>query len=155
MKDAEDWQVAARSRASAPRARELSQSARRARKSTERQGQRASSIVGDWADADGMLCRLKADGTVLVPPSRGSGGAWKVERGRLASVEIALALAQTTRWRPPATASTRSGSISGSKMTGAVETDVRERRVGRPRPEQCGLPTARTRLVAGRRPGVA
>jgi hypothetical protein len=28
--------------------------------------QRASSIVGDWADADGMLCRLKADGTVLV-----------------------------------------------------------------------------------------
>ena len=38
---------------------------------------------------------------VLVPPSRGSGGAWKVvnEDGFGASVEITLALAQTTRNR--------------------------------------------------------
>ena len=73
-----------------------------------------------------MLCRLRADGSVLVPPSRGSGGAWKVvnEDGFGASVEITLALAQTTRNGVPAgnREHTLKGSISGSKMTGAVET---------------------------------
>ena len=89
---------------------------------------RASSIVGDWADSEGMLCRLKADGTVLVPPSRGSGGAWKLtnEDGFGASVEITLALAQTTRNGVPAgnRDHTLKGSISGRKMTGAVETTM-------------------------------
>jgi len=89
---------------------------------------RASSIVGDWADSEGMLCRLKADGTVLVPPSRGSGGAWKLtnEDGFGAAVEITLALAQTTRNGVPAgnRAHTLKGSISNNKMTGAVETTM-------------------------------
>ena len=53
-------------------------------------------------------------------------GAWKVvnEDGFGASVEITLALAQTTRNGVPAgnREHTLKGSISGSKMTGAVET---------------------------------
>ena len=89
---------------------------------------RASSIVGDWADSEGMLCRLKADGTVLVPPSRGSGGAWKLtnEDGFGAAVEITLALAQTTRNGVPAgnREHTLKGSIANNKMTGAVETTM-------------------------------
>ena len=73
-----------------------------------------------------MLCRLKEDGTVLVPPSRGSGGTWKVvdEDGFSTSIELTLALAQTTRNGVPAgnREHTLRGSVSGSKMTGAVET---------------------------------
>ena len=89
---------------------------------------RAAAIVGDWADADGMLCRLRADGTVLVPPSRGAGGTWKVvdEDGFSTSIELTLALAQTTRNGVPAgnREHTLKGSISNNKMTGAVETTM-------------------------------
>jgi hypothetical protein len=128
MKDAEDWQVARKVEGlRAEGERVISERAEGAQKlQAYVKDQRASSIVGDWADADGMLCRLKADGTVLVPPSRGSGGAWKVvnEDGFGASVEITLALAQTTRNGVPAgnREHTLKGSISGGKMTGAVET---------------------------------
>ena len=89
---------------------------------------RASSIVGDWADSEGMLCRLKADGTVLVPPSRGAGGAWKVtnEDGFGAAVEITLALAQTTRNGVPAgnREHTLRGSVASGAMTGTIETTM-------------------------------
>merc|ERR1719359_1280761 len=100
-KAAEDWQVARK--VESLRAEGEKVISKRAEGAQKLQAYvketRASSIVGDWADSEGMLCRLKADGTVLVPPSRGSGGAWKVvdEDGFGASVEITLALAQTTR----------------------------------------------------------
>jgi hypothetical protein len=83
--------------------------------------QAAAEILGDWADADGMLCRLKADGTVVVPPSRGEGGAWTLAGG---AVEITLALAQTTRNGVPAgnRAHTLKGSVSNGKLTGSAET---------------------------------
>jgi hypothetical protein len=89
---------------------------------------RANAIVGDWADTDGMLCRLKADGTVLVPPSRGAGGTWKVvdEDGFSTSIELTLALAQTTRNGVPAgnREHTLRGSVASGTMTGTVETTM-------------------------------
>ena len=65
---------------------------------------------------------------VLVPPSRGSGGAWKVvdEDGFGASVEITLALAQTTRNGVPAgnREHTLRGNVASGTMTGTVETTM-------------------------------
>jgi hypothetical protein len=67
-KAAEEWQVARK--VEGLRAEGEKVISRRAEGAQKLQAyvkdQRASSIVGDWADADGMLCRLKADGTVLV-----------------------------------------------------------------------------------------
>ena len=127
-KAAQDWQVARKVESLREEGEKvISQRAEGAQKlQAYVKDQRASSIVGDWADSEGMLCRLKADGTVLVPPSRGSGGAWKLtnEDGFGAAVEITLALAQTTRNGVPAgnREHTLKGSISNNKMTGAVET---------------------------------
>ena len=127
-KAAEDWQVARKVESLREEGEKvISQRAEGAQKlQAYVKETRASSIVGDWADSEGMLCRLKADGSVLVPPSRGAGGAWKLtnEDGFGAAVEITLALAQTTRNGVPAgnREHTLKGSISGSKMTGAVET---------------------------------
>jgi len=129
-KAAQDWQVARKVESLREEGEKvISQRAEGAQKlQAYVKETRASSIVGDWADSEGMLCRLKADGTVLVPPSRGSGGAWKLtnEDGFGAAVEITLALAQTTRNGVPAgnREHTLKGSISGSKMTGAVETTM-------------------------------
>ena len=130
MKDAEDWQVARKVESLREEGEKvISQRAEGAQKlQAYVKETRASSIVGDWADSEGMLCRLKADGTVLVPPSRGAGGAWKVtnEDGFGAAVEITLALAQTTRNGVPAgnREHTLKGGISNNKMTGAVETTM-------------------------------
>merc|ERR1719359_2244746 len=129
-KAAQDWQVARKVESLREEGEKvISQRAEGAQKlQAYVKETRASSIVGDWADAEGMLCRLKADGTVLVPPSRGSGGAWKLtnEDGFGAAVEITLALAQTTRNGVPAgnRDHTLKGSIAGRKMTGAVETTM-------------------------------
>ena len=75
-----------------------------------------------------MLCRLKQDGTVLVPPSRGAGGTWKVvdEDGFSTSIELTLALAQTTRNGVPAgnREHTLRGSVASGTMTGTVETTM-------------------------------
>ena len=91
-------------------------------------GQRLMAILGDWADADGMLCRLKADGKVEMPPSRGGGGTWKaVETGGFdVKIEITLALAQTTRNGVPAgnREHTLRGGIAFGLMTGSVETTM-------------------------------
>ena len=105
-KAAEDWQVARK--VEGLRAEGEKVISKRAEGAQKLQAYvketRAAAIVGDWADADGMLCRLKADGTVLVPPSRGAGGTWKVvdEDGFSTSIELTLALAQTTRNGVPA-----------------------------------------------------
>ena len=72
-KAAEDWQVARK--VEGLRAEGEKVISKRAEGAQKLQAYvketRAAAIVGDWADTDGMLCRLKADGTVLVPPSRG------------------------------------------------------------------------------------
>ena len=129
-KAAEDWQVARK--VEGLRAEGEKVISKRAEGAQKLQAYvketRAAAIVGDWADADGMLCRLKADGTVLVPPSRGAGGTWKVvdEDGFSTSIELTLALAQTTRNGVPAgnREHTLRGSVASGAMTGTIETTM-------------------------------
>ena len=129
-KAAEDWQVARK--VEGLRAEGEKVISKRAEGAQKLQAYvketRAAAIVGDWADTDGMLCRLKQDGTVLVPPSRGAGGTWKVvdEDGFSTSIELTLALAQTTRNGVPAgnREHTLRGSVASGAMTGTIETTM-------------------------------
>lgn len=129
-KAAQDWQVARKVEGlRAEGEKVISQRAEGAQKlQAYVKETRAAAIVGDWADADGMLCRLKENGTVLVPPSRGAGGTWKVvdEDGFSTSIELTLALAQTTRNGVPAgnREHTLRGSVASGTMTGTVETTM-------------------------------
>ena len=64
----------------------------------------------------------------FVPPSRGAGGTWKVvdEDGFSTSIELTLALAQTTRNGVPAgnREHTLRGSVASGAMTGTIETTM-------------------------------